>query len=1034
LRSLNTFRRWHSRSRLLLPGFLGVFAAVHVASPRVANGQSKPLSQYLQEEWGSEKGFPGGTINVIAQTPDGYLWMGTQKGLVRFDGRNFRLLSLTTASGNSFETVLGLLSDGEGNLWVRLQGARILRYRDGNFEEFTSRFDIPEVAVTQMCLGPDGRAIFATILNGIVVFDHGKFTGIASPSHFPNFVVTSMVLGADGTYWLGTRDLGLFRLREGRISAAREVLSERQINALLSQDAKHLWIGTDKGLLLWNGVELTQIGNSSSLRSRQILSLSEDPDGNIWVGTDRGVYRLDPESNFTPKTENTQDDIAVTAIFTDREGNVWTGTPRGLLRLRNTVFTTYDVSNGLPSDSNGSVHVDTDGRIWFAPMKGGLYWLKDGVVEIVREAGLERDVVYSIAGGNGNLWVGRQLGGLTHLQNISGKWQGVTYTKADGLAQNSVYTVQLTHDGAVWAGTLSAGLTRIKNGKFDTFTTENGLISNTVASIIESRSGTMWFATPRGLSGFSNNRWASYSEKDGLPSDDVVCLFEDSAGTLWIGTMNGLAAFRSGKIWTPSQGPDLLREPIFGIQEDSEGFLWISTSNHIGTINREKVFRTHFNAADVREFGIADGLRGTDGVKRDGAVGYDGSGKMWFSMNRGLSSVDTHRVRAGSPPSLLHLEGLSVDGVSVSVKSPISISPNPQRITISYSGLSLSAPERVKYKYKLDGFDKTWSEALTNPEANYTNLNADSYLFHVVASNSDGQWSSTELTIPFTIEPVFWNTWWFRVIAAFVLALLILTLVRLRVSSLTQQLNVRFEERLGERTRIAQELHDTLLQGLLSASMQLHVANEQLAAESPAKPLVNRVLQLMGRVVDEGRNAVRGLRSSSHGSVTLEQAFSAIPQELAIEDPASLRVIVEGIPRKLQPSIRDEIYLVGREGLVNALRHSGAREIEIEIEYAADWLHVNVSDDGSGINPQTLREGRDGHWGLSGMRERAERIGAKLRLLSRASAGTRIELSIPGSIVYQPEFSDRRSKFLNMFRLRSLRPQMSEKTDSQEQR
>jgi ligand-binding sensor domain-containing protein/signal transduction histidine kinase len=1017
-----------------VPILLAVFATICVSVSGTTKGRSKPLSKYLQEEWGSERGFPGGPINAIAQTPDGYLWLGTQKGLVMFDGWNFRLISQISTSGNPIGPVLGLLADGEGNLWVRLQSAGLLRYRDEKFEDLANSFDIPEIAVTRMGLAADGRAIFATILNGLVVYDRGKFNRVAPPPHLPNFLITSMALGSDGTYWLGTRDLGLFFVSGGNVAPARGVVTDRQINALLTGSGKQLWIGTDRGLLSWNGSELKQVGRDSSLGNRQILSLAQDSDGNVWVGTDLGMYRLDAESNFLPKTENTAGNAAVTSIFSDREGNIWAGTPHGLQRLRNTIFTTYGAVDGLPGESNGPVHVDLEGRAWFAPIRGGLYWLKDDQVRQIREAGLEKDVVYSIASDNGDLWIARQLGGLTQLQYSAGKWQAVTFTTADGLPQNSVYTVRLSRDGSVWAGTLSAGLARIRNGKIDTFTTETGLVSNTIASILESRNGTMWFATPRGLSGLSNNHWRSYSSKDGLPSDDINCLFEDSTGTLWIGTANGLAALRSGKIQAPVPGPELLREPVLGLQGDANGFLWISTSNHIVMVNRERLLQPDFNASDVREFGVSDGLRDTDGVKRDEAVASDNSGRIWFSLNRGLSVVDTNRLRMGSPPSILHLEGVTVNGDPLPFQKLAGIAPNPRRITINYAGVSLSVPDRVRFKYRLDGFDQVWSDPLIVREASYTNLNPGPYVFHVIASNSDGLWNSTELTVPFAIEPAFWRTWWFLLSVVIGVALVILAYIRLRMLTLTRQLNVRFEERLGERTRIAQELHDTLLQGLLSASMQLHVANDRLAEESPAKPLINRVLQLMSRVVDEGRNAVRGLRSSSsRSSAGLEQAFSAIPQELAIEEAANLRVIVEGTPRLLRPSIRDEIYLVGREGIVNALRHSGAKEILVEIEYAPNRLRLNVSDDGHGIDSKTLTIGRDGHWGLSGMRERAERIGAKLRLLSRVSAGTEIELSIPAGLVYETESSRRQSNWLGAFRLRRLGRKSRERADSQEQ-
>lgn len=986
-----------------------MFAAVSLTSPVAATGRSKPLSQYLKEAWGSENGFPGGTINVITQTPDGYLWIGTQKGLVRFDGWNFRLFSQTTPKGSPIGPVLGLLADGEGNLWVRLQGPGLLRYRDGKFEDYTTRFGISEVAVTQMCRAADGRAVFATILNGIVAYDQGKLSSVASAPHLPNFLVTSMALRPDGAYWMGTRDSGLFHLGDGKLPATRDVSTERQINALLSANAKQLWIGTDKGLLLWNGAELTQVGPNSSLRTRQILSLSQDDDGNIWVGTDHGMYRLDPESNFLPRAENTEGDAPVTSIFADREGNIWAANRHGLQRLRNTIFTTYGVSDGLPAEGNGAVLSDTGGRVWFAPIQGGLYWLKDGAVGVIREVGIDKDVAYSIAGKNGHLWVARQVGGLTHLQDIAGKWHAVTYTQADGLGQNSVYTVRLSRDGAVWAGTLSAGLTRIKNGKFVTFTTESGMTSNTIASILESRDGTMWFATPRGLSAYLNNHWLSYSSKDGLPSDDIDCLFEDSSGTLWIGTSNGLAALRSGNISVPAQQPDVLREPILGLQEDSNGFMWISTSNHVLMTSRQRLLEADFNEADIREFGLADGLRGTDGVKRDEAVVADTSGRIWFALSRGLSVADTNRLRKSSPPSILHLEGLSVDGNPISLENAPRISPNPQRITINYSGVSLSVPDRVRFKYKLEGFDQTWSDALAAREASYTNLNPGSYVFRVIASNSDGLWNGTELTFPFTVKPVFWRTWWFRLSAVFALVLSVLALVRLRVLSLTREFNMALEARVSERTRIARDLHDTLLQSFQGLMLRFQTVHEMLPARPmDAKRALEGALDRADQALLEGRDAIKDMRTIGSVSHDLAQWMTALMTDLNEElesgsrGSVTFRVLVEGTAQTVRPILQDEIYRIARESLRNAFRHAQARRIETEITYGEPLLRLRFRDDGKGIDPHVLEHGgRSGHWGLAGMRERAKHIGGQLDVWSKLGAGTEVELSIPGSIAYE---------------------------------
>ncbi|MBV9441441.1 MAG: hypothetical protein JO217_01985 [Acidobacteriaceae bacterium] len=323
--------------------------------------------------------------------------------------------------------------------------------------------------------------------------------------------------------------------------------------------------------------------------------------------------------------------------------------------------------------------------------------------------------------------------------------------------------------------------------------------------------------------------------------------------------------------------------------------------------------------------------------------------------------------------------------------------------------MSLSAPDRVKFRYMLDGFDHGWSEPLSTRDAVYNNLNPHSYQFRVIASNAVGVWNSEQAVIALEIEPAFWQRWWFRTACAAAFMLAALAFFRHRMHQMAARLNLRVEERLAERTRIAQELHDTLLQGFVSASMQLYVATEKISAESEAKAVLNRVLDLMKQVIDEGRNAVRGLRLDHGISLSLEQAFSLIPTEFGLHDEIGFRVIVEGQPRPLHPLVRDDVYRVGREALVNAFRHSRAKSVEVELEYARHHLRLLVRDNGCGIDPLVLQSGRDGHWGLSGMRERAERIGVRLKVWSSSSAGTEIELSIPAHIAFPAEATEHRT-------------------------
>jgi signal transduction histidine kinase/ligand-binding sensor domain-containing protein len=965
---------------------------------------NRAVSQYIRARWDAGQGFPGGAVYAIAQTVDGYLWIGAEKGLVRFDGLNFRLFNHANSPTFPNSPVLGLIADAEGHLWVRLQNLSLLRYHGGTFQNVLPDLSPEAQGVTAMCQGKNGEVLFVDRSKGVLRHGGEKLATLAFTAGRPNFLVISMAETADGKVWLGTRDRGLFSLSGGIVSSVVPDLPDRKINCLLPIGAHELWFGTDNGVVRWNGNELTRAGLPRSLEPAQTLAMARDREANIWIGTAGGLFRINAQGVSSWERRSGE---SVTALFEDREGNLWVGSTRGIERFRDSVFMTYPASRGLGSDGNGPLYADDEGRAWFAPSNGGLFWLEGAQIERVGVAGLGKDVVYSIAGGKGELWVGRQRGGLTRLRYKSGSFRAETFTQAEGLAQNSVYAVHQSRDGTVWAGTLSGGVSSFKNGKFTTYTTANGLASNTVTAIWETSDGTMWIATPNGLNALSEGRWRTYTGRDGLPPGNVNCLLEDSTGALWIGTSKGLAFLKSGQIELPREAPESLREAIFGLAEDRNGWLWIATSSQVVRVPRDKLLRGSLGDGDVREYGPADGLAGTEGVKRSRSVVADPLGRIWFSLNRGISVVDPALLSDSSAPAIAHIQSISADGSSLDPQATIRVPAATQRVTFSYAGLSLSAPDRVRYRYRLDGVDRDWSEPVTTREAIYSNLGPGPYRFRVIASNSEGFWNGAEATLRFEIEPLFWQTWWARLAGALFFVFAILAVYRLRLRQLTRQMNVRFEERLAERTRIAQELHDTLLQGFLSASMQLHVAVDQVPDDLPAKPRLGRVLQLMGQVIEEGRNALRGLRSANSDSLDLEQAFSRVRQELAVHEQVGFRVTVVGRPRGLHPVLRDEVYRIGREALVNAFRHSRAKSIEVEVEYAADHLRVLVRDDGCGIDPQVVRAGRDGHFGLTSMRERAERIGARLTVRSHAASGTEVELSVPGRTAFESQHAGR---------------------------
>lgn len=1019
MRNLNTCRERRLRASLIFLILLGGLLIVCESVRVVALDPDRMISQYTRDFWGSEKGYTGGTIYAIAQTPDGYLWIGCEKGLIRFDGLKFDLIQSAETPLFPPEPVFGLVTDAEGSLWIRLRSPKIIRFRNGKFEDALSKLAEIDPRITTMSRGGKGNLLFSTMQNGPLAFEENNIKVLVPKFESPGSFVISLAETGNGEIWTGTRESGLYRFANQKKLPVEGILPDGKINCLLPDGENNLWIGTDHGIALWNGFRLVAADLPKTIANSQILTLLKDRQSNVWIGTQsNGLARLDSAGKVATEKDAAKSDKIITALFEDREGNLWIGSQKGIERLRDNAFLTYSSSDGLPSDQNGALFADSTMKTWFAPLKGGLFQFKENEIGEIKIDGIDKDVVYSITGSANDLWIGRQRGGLTHLRLDAPNVISKTYTPADGLAQNSVYTVFQSSDSAVWAGTLSGGASRFKDGKFTNYTTADGLAANAVSAITETADKTIWFGTSNGLSSFSKNTWRSFTLKDGLPANTVNCLSAQKAGGLWIGTAKGLGFFADNRFRFFSDISILPADAILGLAEDRDGFLWIATSHRILRIAAAKLLGGNFSESDAREFSIADGLLGLDGVKRSGSLIADEKGRIWVSTNYGISMADPQRINENLYPALVHINQITADGDLVEMNNPVLIGAGHQRITINFAGLSLSVPERVRYRYRLENFDAEWSEPSAIQDAVYTNLSPGHYRFRVVASNSAGIWNSQEAITEFEIAPLIWQTWWFRLCCLIAAVLLVLLLFRLRLYRVTNNLNLRFEERLAERTRIAQELHDSLLQGVVGASMQLDVALNQLPENSADSQAISKVMLTMKRVIDEGRHTVRGLRSADLPLPvnSLEQSFSEFWRDLAVKDEMDFRLIVEGAPRILHPLVRDEVYRIGGEALINAVRHSKAEKIEMEIDYAAKYLKMAIRDDGCGIDPQIINAGREGHWGLTGMRERASRIGARIKVLSRVQSGTEIELLVPGQIAFEGQSSSNYLlKYLNKF-------------------
>ncbi len=991
---------------------VGIVLAGLVTDARALD-PNRLVAQYVREQWTTETRFPGGAVNGIAQTADGYLWIGTDRGLMRFDGFNFRPVSFTSITPAPNVSVLQLLTDARGTLWIRPEGTHLVRQKDGKLESVKSTLYF--YGITALSKDINGGVLVSDVLEGTFRFmsDDVQKLGLSSPP------VISMAQTADGKIWKGTLGDGLFFLAGGRDTNVNAGLPDRKINCLLPI-GEELWVGTDTGLYRGNGNGFRQVKLPSFLGSVQVLSILRDRDSNIWAGTARGLLRINAKGISFSEENEIRGGNGINALFEDREGNLWIGGSRGLGRIRDSAFLTHSSVNDPRFEHNGPIYVDPEGRTWFAPTQGGLYVIDNGRVQRVTSVPAN-DVVYSIAGAADEVWAGRQRGGLTRLQFRNGAISSQSYTEANGVAQNSAYAVYVSRDGSVWAGTLNGGVSKFKDGRFTTYTTTNGLASNTVSSILETRDGAMWFATPRGLSSFSNGQWRTYTAVEGLPSPEVNCLFEDSSGALWSGTSAGLAFFASNRFQVPHESPHVLREQIVGMAEDKSGRFWIATSDHVLRVPRDKLIIGVVKAVDAREYDQTDGLESTAGVKRSRSVVSDSAGRIWFSLSSGLSVVNASRIDDNSVRALPHIEAITADNNTANLAASVRIPPSPRRITFEYTGLSLAVPGRIRFRYFLEGFDSSWSQPVAAREAVYTNLGPGSYRFRLVASNSEGLWNGPETAIALNVAPAYYQTYWFRLscVAAF-LALLV-ALYQLRLQQVARQFNMRLEERVNERTRIARDLHDTLLQSFHGLMLRFQAASNMFATRpAEAKQTLDSAIDEAAQAITEGRDAIEGLRSSTAVTNDLACAITTLGEELATseinQNSAIFHVAVEGTPQNLHPILRDEVYRIAGEAVRNAFKHAQARRIEVEIRYGERQLRLWVRDDGKGIDPKHLNEHwRAGHYGLRGMRERTKLMRGKLAVWSELDSGTEVELSIPASTAYAASPAPRRSWLAEKF-------------------
>lgn len=956
-------------------------AACAIAAPLLALDPQTPLDRYSRQTWSIESGLPQNTVHSIVQTRDGYLWLATEGGLVRFDGMNFQVFDAQNTPGLKSNDILSLAVGRDGALWIGTADG-IARLHNSKFSAFTTADGLPSNSIWSLCQTRSGTLVALTA-GGLARYTGARFETLPGEASS----VGAIAEGAHGVFWMATAN-GLQELFQGRpVKAPR--FSDRSIQALYADRSGRLWIGTADGLSVYENGRIRTYRKKDGLPGNRIAAIYQDREGVIWVSTDGGIARIEGQGIEPLPANNFFAANLVLCFFEDREGDLWMGTDSGgLAVLRESKFFTYGTREGLSGEFTRCVFQDNKGTIWVGT-DSGLDRFHNGKFSAITAADcLSSNVVFSLSeNARGDLLAGTPDGlNIIHNGEIS------VLTQADGLADNFVRSIYKDRDGSVWVGT-RAGLTHISGSNFKTYTTSDGLGGTLVGALLRDMNGTLWIGTQHGLSSFSRGKFRTYTTDDGLSSNIVTALEADTAGSLWIGTeQGGLNRMKDGHIFAY---PAKLGLPavIYSILEGSTGDLWLSSPSGIFRVNKKALADFAAGRAttvNVTQYGTADGLAVTEctgGAHPEAWKMKDGS--LWFATPKGVAVLTANRMKPNPLRPLVSIESAEIDGRTYAPASLGNIPAGRSRFSFTYAGLSFVSPHKVRYRYKLVGFDRNWIDAGTRRVAYYTNIPPGSYRFRVMACNNDGVWNRQGASLVFHLEPHFYQTRWFDLLVLLAAGLLCYLAYSWRV----RQVKARFNAVLAERSRIAREIHDTLAQGFIGVSVHLEVAASELpeSAEMSRKQL-ETARELVRDSIAEARRSIWQLRSPGPAEEGLASRLSGFIQQAASKAASKLEFRVSGTHRPLPPKMENELLKIGEEAVVNAIRHAEAKNIRVDLIFEPKRVRMMIADDGRGFLWGRNGSVPDGHFGLQGMRERAEQIEAELLITSEPGTGTQISV------------------------------------------
>ncbi len=968
---------------------------------------SRQISQYAHTAWRISDGFFNGTPQAIAQTADGYLWIGTEAGLLRFDG--VRFVPWTAPNGEHLPSsrIHSLLGSHDGSLWIGTSRGLVkwnhfeLTGIQGGSAFIESLIEGPQgkVWITQSQVRDHSGPLCEVAEDALHC--HGASEGIPFPFAQPLFG------DAQGDLWFGG-SLGVGHWSSGNVNTfTMEALRGngllRGVTAITSGLDGSILAGVERtgrnlGLQqltqgVWKDYSLPQL-NGAQL---SVTALLRDRDEGLWIGTaNSGVYHVhaDKAEHFGEADGLSSD--SVQSFYEDREGDVWVATSRGIDRFHDTPVISFSIREGLTSEDADSVFAAHDGTVWIGNLQA-LDFLRQGKLSsIAKRNGLPGRLVTSLMEDHQRrLWVGID-NGLAVYDN--GKFHPVK--KPDGKPLGIVTALVEDTDHNVWASVTQPALFRIQN-----LEVEDEFVAPQVPRVVSMAADVsegVWLGLSSGVLARLRHGHLESLPTHRPPDHAIRNLLVEPDDSIWGATQDGAFLWRKGKEQILDSHNGLGCDDIYTLLKDDKGSLWLDTQCGFVVIAQSEIYRW-WQQPDtqirMRTLDLFDGAQtGLTNFRPEGSRAPDG--RLWFANENVLQVVDPEHLDTNKVLPPVQVEQIVADRKKYIPRENLRFPPHTRDIEIDYTALSFVAPQKVRFRYKLEGHEADWQDPQNRRQAFYTDLPPGRYRFHVIASNNDGVWNEAGAEAAFVVLPAFYQTALFQIFCVVAVAGMLALFYMLRLRRLAAAMQARYEERLELRERIARNLHDTLLQGIYSASIHFDLANSQLQADAPAKPAVERGLDLLLQVNQEGRNALRSLRSrqSSEG---LEQALSLLPKEFALPENIEFVVATDGQPLALRPLVRDEAYLIAREAVINAFRHAQASKIEVEVSYASRHLRVTVRDNGCGIDSQLLRIGREGHWGLPGMRERAEKIGGKLNVLSGVDAGTEMVLSVPGALSFQ---------------------------------